>query len=59
MAFKAALAAAVYENIWPLLEARKTVPPVDSVFPLARAADAHARMADDGRIGRVVLTVGG
>ena len=57
-AFKAALASILYEKVWPLIEARKTVPPIDSVFPLANAADAHARMADDDRIGRVVLTVG-
>lgn len=56
--FKAALAEALYEKVWPLIEARKTVPPIDSTFPLANAADAHARMAANDRIGRIVLTVG-
>jgi NADPH:quinone reductase-like Zn-dependent oxidoreductase len=31
-------------DVWPLLEARKVVPVIDSTFPFERAAEAHARM---------------
>jgi len=55
--FKASVAAALHEKIWPLLEARKVVPVIDSTFPLTRAADAHARMEASAHVGKIVLTV--
>jgi len=48
----------VARDFWPLLEAGKVKPVVDSVFPLERAADAHARMATGAHAGKIVLTVG-
>ena len=57
VSFKAAVAAALYENVWPLFEARKVVPVIDSTYPLARAAEAHARMESGDHFGKIVLTV--
>ena len=57
VAFKAAVAAALHENVWPLFEARKVVPVIDSTYPLARAAEAHARMESGDHFGKIVLTV--
>ena len=58
VAFKAAVAAAVYENVWPLLARRTVAPVIDSTFPLLRAADAHTRMESGANFGKIVLTVG-
>jgi putative PIG3 family NAD(P)H quinone oxidoreductase len=58
VAFKAEVARAVHENVWPLLESRKVAPVIDATFPLARAADAHARLDSGEHFGKVVLTVG-
>ena len=57
ISFKAEVAAALHEHVWPLLAARKVVPVIDSTFPLARAADAHARMESSAHFGKIVLTV--
>ena len=57
VSFKAAVAAKLYEKVWPLFAARKIAPVIDSTFPLARAADAHARMEASEHIGKIVLTV--
>jgi NADPH2:quinone reductase len=58
VAFKARVAAALYEKVWPLLESRTVAPVIDSTFPLARAADAHRRIESPEHIGKIVLTVG-
>ncbi len=57
VAFKAQIAEALHRRVWPLIEARKVAPIIDSTFPLARAADAHARMELPAHIGKIVLTV--
>jgi NADPH2:quinone reductase len=57
VAFKASVANALRDKVWPLLDARKVVPVIDSTFPLVRAADAHARMESSQHIGKIVLTV--
>ena len=57
VAFKASVAAALYEKVWPLLEARRVVPVIDSTFPLADAAAAHARIEAPEHVGKIVLTV--
>ncbi|MBD8876844.1 NAD(P)H-quinone oxidoreductase [Roseibium polysiphoniae] len=56
-AFKAAIAAALKEKVWPLLSSGKIRPVMDSTFPLEQAADAHRRMESSGHIGKIVLTV--
>ena len=55
--FKASVATALHEKVWPLFESRKIVPVIDSTFPLARAAEAHARMEASTHVGKIVLTV--
>lgn len=55
---KAQIADALREKVWPLLDAGKVAPVMDSEFALSEAADAHARMEDGGHIGKIVLKVG-
>ena len=57
VAVKAALAKALREKVWPLLEAGKIAPVMAASFPLAEAAKAHALMESSGHIGKIVLTV--
>jgi NADPH:quinone reductase len=53
---KAAIAGALAQQIWPLLPERDPIAPVvDSVYPFARAADAHARLESSAHIGKIVL----
>ncbi len=56
VAFKAAIAEALRKNVWPLLEAGKVRPVIDSTYPLAEAAKAHTRLESSGHIGKLVLT---
>jgi NADPH2:quinone reductase len=53
---KAAIAAELRAKVWPLLDAGRVAPVMDSEFPLERAADAHRRM-DEAHVGKVVLVV--
>ncbi|WP_300547962.1 NAD(P)H-quinone oxidoreductase [Roseovarius sp.] len=55
---KARIAEALRTHVWPLLEAGKIAPVMDSEFALADAAKAHARMETSGHIGKIVLKVG-
>jgi NADPH2:quinone reductase len=54
---KGAIRDAVLKEVWPLIDAGKIKPVVDSTFPLADAQKAHARMAGSGHIGKILLTV--
>jgi NADPH2:quinone reductase len=56
VAFKAAIAAALKKNIWPLVEAGKIKPVIHSTFPAAEAAKAHALMESNQHVGKIVLT---
>ena len=58
VAFKGAIAAALQEKVWPLIENGTIRPRIDATFPLAEAAEAHRRMESSGHIGKIVLTVG-
>ncbi len=57
VADKAAIARAVEEKLWPLIAAGRVRPVMDRTFPLAAAADAHARMESSAHIGKIVLTI--
>jgi NADPH2:quinone reductase len=57
IAFKARLAGAVREKVWPLLEAGRIRPVIDSSFPLAEAAAAHHRLESSQHIGKILLTI--
>jgi NADPH2:quinone reductase len=57
VAEKAAIARGIEERVWPLVAGGRIKPVIDSTFPLAKAADAHARMETSQHIGKIVLTV--
>ena len=54
---KGAIATDLAREVWPLLDAGRIAPLIDSTFPLAHAAEAHARMESSAHIGKIVLTV--
>lgn len=56
---KARIAQDLSEVIWPLIEAGKLKPVMDSTYSLEEAAAAHARMESSGHIGKIVLEVAG
>ncbi|MFN3516052.1 MAG: NAD(P)H-quinone oxidoreductase [Novosphingobium sp.] len=56
--FKALLAQEISRLAWPLVESGKLRPVMDRAFPLAEAAQAHARMEAGSHIGKIVLAVG-
>ena len=55
---KARIAEELRREVWPLLDAGRVAPVMDSKFPLAEAAEAHARMETSTHIGKIVLKVG-
>jgi NADPH2:quinone reductase len=57
VADKGAIARGVEQNVLPLIAAGTVRPVMDSTFPLAQAAAAHARMESSAHIGKIVLTV--
>ena len=57
VAEKASIARALEAQVWPLLAAGRCKPVIDSTFPLAQAARAHARMETSAHFGKIVLTV--
>ena len=52
---KARIADELLEKVWPLLDAGRIAPVIDSEFELADAADAHARLETSDHIGKIVL----
>jgi putative PIG3 family NAD(P)H quinone oxidoreductase len=56
--FKGEIAQALRRQVWPLFDDRSIAPVMDSIFPLEKAAAAHARMEEGGHIGKIVLEVG-
>ena len=55
---KAKIAADLLAHVWPLYASGRIKPVMDSEFPLAEAAAAHARMEASEHIGKIVLKVG-
>ena len=53
---KAAIADALMDPVWPLLETGRCKPTIDSVFPLAEVVAAHARIENADHVGKIVLT---
>jgi NADPH2:quinone reductase len=53
---KAAIARALEAKVLPLLRDGKVKPLMDSVYPLNKASEAHARMESSHHIGKIVLT---
>ncbi|PYG28625.1 NAD(P)H-quinone oxidoreductase [Pelagimonas varians] len=54
---KARIAEALRTQVWPLLDASKVAPVMDSEFAFEDASKAHARMESSGHIGKIVLKV--
>jgi NADPH2:quinone reductase len=52
---KARMAKAIEELVWPLIEAGKVKPVIDSTFKFTDAASAQARIDDPAHIGKIVL----
>ena len=57
VAAKSAIAAGLREHVWPLLESGAVAPVIDTTYPLAEAAKAHARMESSEHIGKLMLSV--
>jgi len=54
---KARIAEGLRAHVWPLIEAGRIAPVMDSEFPLEEAAAAHERMESSAHIGKIVLRV--
>jgi NADPH:quinone reductase len=54
---KAAIAEALRAKVWPLLAEGRCKPVIDSLFPLAEAAEAHRRIESSAHVGKIVLTL--
>lgn len=52
---KAGIASELEKNIWPLLSNKTIETVIDSVFPFAQVAAAHARMESNQHIGKIIL----
>lgn len=55
--FKAALTAEIRDRVWPQVTDGSLRPVIDSAFPLADAAGAHARMDGGAHVGKIVLDI--
>ncbi|WP_163848586.1 NAD(P)H-quinone oxidoreductase [Pseudooceanicola aestuarii] len=56
---KAEIAEGLRDQVWPLLDAGRIFPVIDTEFALDDAAKAHALMETSTHIGKIVLKVGG
>ncbi|MFZ5792288.1 MAG: NAD(P)H-quinone oxidoreductase [Pseudomonadota bacterium] len=57
VAEKGAIAKALKDRVWPLIEAGRVQPIIYKTFPLAEASAAHRLMETSTHIGKIVLTV--
>jgi NADPH:quinone reductase len=55
VAFKAAIASALREQVWPWLASGQVKPVIHQVFPAEQAAQAHALMESNRHVGKLVL----
>jgi NADPH2:quinone reductase len=53
--FKAGIAQALREKVWPLIESGAIKPVIHAMFPLAEAARAHELLESGQHIGKIVL----
>ena len=56
-AFKGLVADELHRTVWPHVEAGMLKPVIDRTYPLAGAAEAHARMEAGDHVGKIVLTI--
>jgi len=57
VAFKTLVADELARTVWPYAGEGALRPMIDSVFPLAEAAEAHRRMESGEHVGKIVLEV--
>jgi putative PIG3 family NAD(P)H quinone oxidoreductase len=55
--FKTMVADEIAKTVWPYAEGGRLKPVIDAIFPLERAAEAHARMEAGDHVGKIVLEV--
>jgi NADPH2:quinone reductase len=55
--FKTMVADEIAKTVWPYAEGGRLKPVIDSVFPLAQVAEAHARMESGEHVGKIVLEI--
>jgi putative PIG3 family NAD(P)H quinone oxidoreductase len=55
--FKTMVADEIARTVWPYAEGGKLKPVIDTTFPLAESAKAHARMEAGEHVGKIVLEV--
>ena len=56
VAFKAEVARALEETIWPIIKQGRYKPVIDRIYPLEEAVDAHKRIDGGEHIGKIILT---
>ena len=56
--FKTMVADEIARTVWPYAEGGRLKPVIDSSFPFAQAAAAHARMESGTHVGKIVLEIG-
>jgi NADPH2:quinone reductase len=56
---KGAIAQALKERVWPVLNAGRCGPLIYATFPLAEAAAAHRLMESSRHVGKIMLVTGG
>ncbi|QGE29922.1 NAD(P)H-quinone oxidoreductase [Bordetella holmesii] len=57
VAFKGAIAQALRQRVWPLLEQGAIKPIIHATLPLEQAAKGHAMMEAGEQVGKIILTV--
>ncbi len=55
IAYKTLLRDALQRSVWPLYDARRIAPVIDSTYPLSSASAAHERMESGQHFGKVIL----
>jgi NADPH2:quinone reductase len=54
---KGEIAAALIENVWPLISTGKVKPVIYKIFPLSQASEGHAMMESSQHIGKIMLKI--
>jgi NADPH:quinone reductase len=58
LATKSAIATALREKVWPLLDSGEVKPVIHATFPLEQARAAHELMESSAHLGKIVLLTG-
>ncbi len=59
VAFKAEIARALRESVWPIVKEGRYKPVIDRLFPLEEVVEAHRRLDGGEHIGKIILTMSG